>query len=162
MNATTPQQLQPGRWCKVWLGAFTGSPGQPQPGDDYLICEVLSVNSIGQLYVAPQFNSDLDDICLRSPKYVFASQVLGPWPHECGRPHPQPRCLCGACMTKRSETKREADKRQAEAEERLAAAAPDLLKACEAFVADPDDLRARRAAYAMAKAAIAKAKGGAA
>jgi hypothetical protein len=134
MNAVTDRELQltPGRWCKVWIGAFTASPGTPPEGAEYVICEIQQCdNGAGQIYVWPRFTRDFDRVG-SSGRYVFISSVMGAWPHECGRAHPQPNCVCAACLVARQQAKTDAAKKTIAAEDRLKAAAPELLSACEA------------------------------
>ena len=70
------QQPRPGERVRVWLGALTGSPGRPRPGDRHVVCRVSHFNAIGQAYVVP-LTTDDGRPHTGSPLYVSAAAILG-------------------------------------------------------------------------------------
>lgn len=68
----------PGSVVKIWIGAWTGSPGTPPPNADAFICRVDHWNSVGQAYVVKvNLNSGPLTPGGNVGMYVFAPAILG-------------------------------------------------------------------------------------
>jgi hypothetical protein len=75
----TMQEAYPaGTKVKVWIGAWTGSPGVPPSNADSIVCRIRDWNSVGQAFV---FKLDVNDGPLspggNTGMYVFAPAILG-------------------------------------------------------------------------------------
>lgn len=51
--------------CEIWIGAYVGTPGQPESGDKWIPSQYMHTNSTGQRYVSPRGDG--------SPLYVAES-----------------------------------------------------------------------------------------
>jgi hypothetical protein len=67
-----------GSIVKVWIGAFTGSPGTPSPGADGIVCRISHWNTVPQAYVV-KVDANAGPLTPGGNvgMYVFAPAILG-------------------------------------------------------------------------------------